>query len=59
MRPSTKDQIKGKFHQLKGGVKETAGQVTNNPTLAAKGKAEQLAGKVQNKVGQIEQVLEK
>lgn len=59
MKPSTKDRIKGKFHELKGNVKEKAGQVTNNPTLAAEGRNEELAGKVQTKVGQIEQVFEK
>ncbi|HXP83232.1 MAG TPA: CsbD family protein [Bryobacteraceae bacterium] len=58
-KPSTKDQIKGKLHAMKGKVKEKAGQVTDNPNLEAEGLAEQLAGKVQNKVGQIEKVLEK
>src|ERR1043166_4270051 len=59
MKPSTKDQIEGKFHQLKGNVKEKAGQVTNNPNLETKGQIEKLAGKVQRKVGQIEEVFEK
>jgi len=59
MKASTKDQIEGNLHEVKGKVKEKAGQVTNNPTLGAKGKSENLAGKVQKKVGQIEKVLEK
>ena len=59
MKPSTKDQIKGKFHEVKGEVKKKAGQVTNNPDLKAEGQAENLAGKVQKKVGQIEKVIEK
>lgn len=59
MKSSTKDRIKGKFHELKGNVKEKAGQATNNPTLAAEGREEKLAGKVQKKVGQIEEVFEK
>ena len=59
MKPSTKDQMEGKFHELKGTVKEKTGQVINNPDLEAKGKAEKLTGKVQNKIGQIEAVLEK
>jgi uncharacterized protein YjbJ (UPF0337 family) len=59
MKPSTKDQIEGKFHELKGDVKKKAGQVTNNPKLETKGQTERLAGKVQKKVGQIEEVLEK
>jgi len=29
MNPSTKDEIKGNFHEVKGTVKEKAGQVTN------------------------------
>ena len=33
MKPSTKNQAKGKLHELKGKVKEKAGQVTNNPNL--------------------------
>jgi uncharacterized protein YjbJ (UPF0337 family) len=59
MRPSTKDQIKGKFHEVKGKAKEKVGQVTNNPNLAAEGQTEKLAGKVQKKVGQMERVIEK
>jgi len=59
MKPSTKDQIKGKLHEMKGKAKETAGQVTNDPNLEAEGRAEKITGKVQKKVGQIEKVLEK
>lgn len=59
MKPSTKDQIKGKLHELKGTVKQKAGQVANNPNLESEGHSEKLAGKIQKKVGQIEEVLEK
>ncbi|MGC2515529.1 MAG: CsbD family protein [Terriglobales bacterium] len=59
MKPSTKDKIKGTFHEVKGKVKEKAGQVTNNPDLKAEGTAEHTAGKVEKKVGQIEKVFEK
>ena len=58
MKPSTTDQIKGSFHEMKGKAKEKAGQVTNNPSLAAEGENEKLAGKVQKKIGQIEKVFE-
>jgi len=58
MKPSTKDQIKGKLHEMKGKAKEKVGQVTNNPDLAAEGQVEKIAGVVQTKVGQIEKVLE-
>jgi uncharacterized protein YjbJ (UPF0337 family) len=59
MKPSTKDQVQGKLHELKGSAKEKAGQVTNDPDLAAKGQDEKVAGTVQKKVGQIEKVFEK
>jgi uncharacterized protein YjbJ (UPF0337 family) len=59
MKPSTNDRIKGKLHELKGKTKEKAGQLTNNPTLAAEGQDEKLAGKIQKKIGQVEAVFEK
>jgi uncharacterized protein YjbJ (UPF0337 family) len=59
MKPSTKDQIEGAVHEVKGKVKEKVGQIINNPDLEAEGKAENIGGKVQKKVGQVEQVLEK
>ena len=59
MKSSTKDQVEGKLHEVKGEVKEKIGKVTNNPDLAAEGKGEKLSGKVQKKVGQVEKVLEK
>jgi len=58
MKPSTKDQIQGKLHEIKGKAKEKAGKVTNNPNLAGVGQAEKIAGVVQKKIGQIEKVLE-
>ena len=59
MKPSTKDQIRGKFHEVKGKVKEKAGQAINNPDLESEGRSENLAGKVQRKMGQIKDVFEK
>ncbi len=59
MKQSTQDQVAGKLHEVKGDVKEKAGQITNNPDLTAEGRAEQLAGKIQKKIGQVETVLEK
>ena len=57
MKPSTKDEIKGTLHQVKGKVKEKVGQIVNNPDLEAKGKTERNTGKVDKKVAQIEKVL--
>jgi len=59
LKPSTKDQVKGKFENLKGKIKEAAGHVTGKEDLEAEGKRQQIAGKVQEKVGQIEKVAGK
>ena len=59
MKQSTKDKAKGKFHELKGKVKEKVGRATNNPDLEAEGQVEKIGGKVQKKIGQVEKVLEK
>ena len=59
MKPSTKDIAKGKFHEVKGKVKETVGRATNNPDVEAEGLAEKIGGKVQKKIGQVKKVLGK
>ena len=59
MKSSTKDQAEGKFHKIKGKIKETAGDLSDNPELEAEGTDEKIAGKVQEKVGQIKKVLGK
>jgi uncharacterized protein YjbJ (UPF0337 family) len=58
MKPGTTNQIKGKFHEVKGDVKKAVGQLTNDPNLEAEGRTEAIGGKVQKKIGQIEKVLE-
>lgn len=59
MKKSLKNQLKGTLHKVKGTLKETAGEATNDPDLAADGRVEKLAGIVQKKVGQIQTVFEK
>ncbi len=59
MKRSMKDKGKGKFHELKGRVKEKVGRVTNNRGLEAEGIREKIAGKVQKKIGQVERIVEK
>jgi uncharacterized protein YjbJ (UPF0337 family) len=59
MKSSTKDQVKGTFHEVKGKIKEAAGKLSDNPKLEGEGLGEKIAGKVQKKVGQVEKVLEK
>jgi len=57
MKPSTKDQAEGKFHEVKGKIKEKLGKATKNTKIENEGTNERAAGKVQNKVGQVEKVL--
>jgi uncharacterized protein YjbJ (UPF0337 family) len=57
MNPSTKDELQGKAHELKGAVKEAAGKLINQPELEADGQNENLAGTIQKKIGQVEKVL--
>jgi uncharacterized protein YjbJ (UPF0337 family) len=59
MKPSTKDEVAGKVHELKGKIKEKAGQLTNNPDLEDEGTVEKISGKIQHKIGQVEEVIEK
>jgi len=57
MKRSTKDKAKGKFHEVKGKVKEKVGRATNNPNLEAEGQGEQVGGKIRKKIGQVKKVL--
>ena len=59
MKPSIKNEIAGKVHEVKGKIKEKVGQMTNDPDLEGKGIGEKIAGKVQNKVGHAEKALGK
>ena len=59
MKASTEDQVKGKFHEVKGDLKAREAKAAGDPEREAEGQDEKFAGKVQKKVGQIEKVLEK
>ncbi|WP_321417884.1 CsbD family protein [uncultured Methanomethylovorans sp.] len=59
MKTSTTDKVEGTIHKMKGEVKETVGQITNDPYLEAEGTIEKAEGKTQEKVGQIKKVLGK
>jgi uncharacterized protein YjbJ (UPF0337 family) len=59
MKSSTKDQVEGKIHEVKGTIKEIAGKLSDNPKLEGEGTGEKIAGKVQSKVGQVKKVLGK
>ena len=51
--------MEGKLHAAKGQVKETVGELINDPYLEVEGNVEKKEGKVQEKVGQIKKVMEK
>ena len=59
MKPSTKDQTKGKFHKVKGKIKEIAGKISMDHDLEAEGKAENVDGKIQEKIAEIKAVVGK
>ncbi len=57
MKPSSKDEVAGKIHEVKGAVKEKVGKLTHDPDLEARGNVEKVVGKVQKKIGQVKKVL--
>jgi uncharacterized protein YjbJ (UPF0337 family) len=59
MKSSTQDQMEGTFHQMKGKIKEIAGELTDNPKLKAAGTYEKMSGIVQEKIGQVKKGLRK
>lgn len=59
MKSSTKDQVEGAIHKVRGTAKEIAGILSDDPALENEGADEKLAGKVQEKLGQIKKVLGK
>jgi uncharacterized protein YjbJ (UPF0337 family) len=59
MKASTKDRAKGKFHEVKGKIKEVAGELTDNPKWVAEGTVEKIAGKAQKKIGEVKAVFDK
>ena len=59
MKTSTMDQVEGKLHEAKEQVKQTVGELINDPYLEVEGNVEKKEGKVQEKVGQINKVVGK
>lgn len=54
-----KDQMSGKFDQLKGKVKETWGRLTDDEIALYNGKQDQFFGKVQEKYGVAKEEAQK
>jgi len=59
MKTSTKDKLKGSFHEVKGIIKEQVGKATNDRELKAEGKVEKNAGKVQQRIGDAKESVVK
>ncbi len=59
MKSSMRDGAEGKWHKVKGKIKEIAGKVTMNPELEAEGKRESRTGEVQETIGEIKKVAGK
>jgi uncharacterized protein YjbJ (UPF0337 family) len=57
MKTSTKDNIKGSFHEVKGTIKEEVGKVTGDRNSKAEGKAEKRTGKVQQRIGHAKEAV--
>jgi uncharacterized protein YjbJ (UPF0337 family) len=59
MKSATENEIRGQIHEVKGRIKEKAGELTNNPDLEADGIVEKIAGEIQNKIGRAAKAVEK
>ncbi len=55
---STHDEVEGNVHEVKGGIKEKIGRMTNNPNLEDEGTSERVGGTVEKKIGQVKRVFE-
>ena len=54
---STEDAVTGKLHEVKGAVRQKAGELTGNQDLETDGQAEKIAGKVLKIVGKVEKTV--
>lgn len=52
---ANKDQVKGKFNEAAGSVKQGIGSATGDERLEAEGKSQELEGKGQGFVGGVKQ----
>ena len=48
-----KDEVKGKWEQIKGTVKDKAGELTNDPDLEAEGEIQNAEGSTQENWGKF------
>jgi uncharacterized protein YjbJ (UPF0337 family) len=59
LKQSTNDQATGKLHEIRGAIRQKAGELTSDLDLEVDGNAEKNAGKVQKVVGKIEKSIGK
>jgi len=59
MKSSTKDKTEGKWHKVKGKIKQVAGKAVGNRRLENEGNVENVGGDVQEKIGEIKDVVGK
>ena len=59
MKSSNQDRAEGKWHKVKGKIKEVAGKAFGNRKLEAEGKVEKIDGNIQEKTGKIKEVVGK
>ncbi|AWE08081.1 CsbD family protein [Lysinibacillus sp. 2017] len=51
------DKLKSTGNKIKGEVKETVGEKTNDPKLQAEGKLDQLKGEAQEKIADVKEAI--
>jgi uncharacterized protein YjbJ (UPF0337 family) len=56
MKSSKQEKAEGKFHEVKGKIKESVGIISDNPKSEAEGKVEKITGQIQEKIGQVKKV---
>ncbi|MCM5664100.1 CsbD family protein [Galbibacter mesophilus] len=55
----TNEELKGKWNQIKGKVKQKYGSVTDDDLTFAEGKFDEMLGRVQEKTGKTKEQLRK
>jgi uncharacterized protein YjbJ (UPF0337 family) len=58
MKPSTYDKTAGNLHEVKGAIKQKAGELTKNPDLEDDGRDEKNDGKVQKLSARLKRLSE-
>ena len=52
------DKLEGKADELRGKVKESVGDATDNPDLQAEGRGDRVEGKVEQAIGEAKEAWE-